>query len=81
MTEQPNIKKEILEYVLDHDRDEGGAVNLREFARDRGYSEQRVARKSDELYPLIECGVSPMLPWIQHGQRDAAEEQLAEWSE
>jgi len=62
MTEQPNIKMEILDYVIKN-TSESNTVNLRRFAKEKYYSEKRVAKHSDSLYDAIECGVSSMLPW------------------
>jgi hypothetical protein len=79
MPDLPNIKAEILVYMIEEGTAEDPVVNLREFASEKGYEEHRVAKKSNELYPLVECGVSPMVPWIQHGRRDDVREKIDEW--
>lgn len=80
MTDNPNIKYGILKYILDNSSGTYDSVNLREYAEYSGYSENRIARKSVEL-TVLECGVSPMQPWIRGGKREEAEELVEMWEQ
>jgi len=79
MTENPNIKAEILQFAIETTDECGEAVNLYDFAEQSEYGLERIAHKSEEMYPLLECGVSPRVPWIQRGRRGEVIEQLEEW--
>ena len=66
----PNIKMQLLEYVVDCANGPFDAVNLREFATQRGYEEHRVANKVHELNvshdeTVLGWGVSPMHVWYE----------------
>lgn len=65
MTEQPNIKKAILENVL-IDNPVGGDEfligNMRELAEERGWELDRVIKHFNELTCLT-CGSSPVHPF------------------
>lgn len=79
MTEQPNIKREVLEHVIqERQRDGVVAVNLREFAEQRDYEEHRVANAVNKLGHALDWGVSPMNPWP--GEKDDAREWFERWS-
>lgn len=54
---------------------------MRTFAKRYGYDYERVAQAVDELYPLIECGVSLMQVWIGYKQLPNIAEKLREWGE
>lgn len=78
MTENPNIKREVLEYVIqERQRDGVVAVNLREFATMNGIEEHRVANAVLELGDALDWGVSPMHPWP--AEEDAAREWFDKW--
>lgn len=64
MPELPNIKREVLEYVIEQRQDPGTvAVNLREFAREHDYEEHRIAKAVNQIPDALDWGVSPMHPW------------------
>lgn len=78
MTDQPNIQREVLEYVIEErQRDGVVAVNLREFAVMRSYDEQRVANTVLKLGDAVDWGVSPMHPWP--AEEDVAREHFEAW--
>lgn len=65
MTDQPNIKRQILDTVImdeAHNRDD--RMGLYTFARENGYKLDRVAKHSNKLYPAVNHGVSLMFPWV-----------------
>ena len=78
MTEQPNIKRQVLEYVIGRrQREEVVAVNLREFADDRDFEEHRVANAVQSLGYALDWGVSPMGVWPD--EKDEAAEWFDKW--
>ena len=77
MTDNPNIKREILNYCIEQYASGEQTANLRDFAAERGYSEQRVADHANQLYPAINCGVSSMLQWAW--ERDGVAEFYEQW--
>jgi|GEM_PF-6626353 len=76
MTNNPNIKKAILENVLE-EAPAGGEDklmgNMRELADQRGWEIDRVVNHVNQLYCLT-CGTSPVYPWPYDEQ--AARERL-----
>lgn len=62
MTDNPNIQKEILEFVLDRADSSYDAVDLREFAKNAGYEEGRVVEKAADT-GVLEAGTSMLYPW------------------
>jgi len=76
MTEQPNIKAEMLQYLLNEGGD-GEYPSLRYFAQEYDYEEHRVATKVHELSDVLNWGVSAMVPWITDEER--AREKLQSW--
>lgn len=79
MTENPNIKAEILLYALKQDAAGEDLIDIPEFAEKAGYDQTRVCRKVDELYPMLEFGTSPRFPWIGYKQLPEIRKQLREW--
>lgn len=78
MTDQPNIKREVLEYVIKNsDPEEPTAVSLRDLCDERGWEEHRVANAFYELGYALDCGVSPMVPWV--AEKEVAEEWFEKW--
>lgn len=64
MPDMPNVQLEILEYVLSEADGPFDSVNLREFAAESEYSENRVGRKAGET-GVLTYGVSVMQPWYE----------------
>ena len=63
MTEQPNIKKLILDWMINrnyHDK----RTNLRLLAARENIKINRIAKKSGEMYSALEYGTSPVVPWL-----------------
>ena len=74
----PNIKREVLEYVIKRRQNEGVvSVNLREFCEARDYEEHRVANAVNELGYALDWGISPMYPWP--AEADTAREWFDKW--
>ena len=76
MSDVPNIKRELLEYVRETtepndtiDKNKNTVCNLREFASESGYGERRIAKKVYEINAahddgtVFDWGVSPMHVW------------------
>lgn len=79
MPDLPNIKREVLEYVIEKRRSPGiVAVNLRAFAEERDYEEHRVANAVHEMPDTLDWGVSPMHPWP--AEQEAAREWFDKWN-
>lgn len=78
MTENPNIKKEVLDFVIKHSANGGKTASLRDFADERGYDQKTVAEKVMQMYPALDFGVSPMVPWLQ--KRKTAEDMYDQWN-
>lgn len=65
MTGERRLKLDILRYVYEaHTL----SVDMREFSCTYGYDEDDVATAVDELYPLLECSISPLEAWIGYEQ-------------
>lgn len=78
MTENPNIKKEILDYVIEQTAGGDKTASLRDFADGNGYEQESVANKVMQMYPALDSGVSPMVPWLW--ERKAVEDMYARWN-
>ena len=60
----PNIKREILEYALEHiENSEDVTMDMYAFAEEHDYDPGRVAMKVNEVGSALTYGVSPMYPW------------------
>jgi hypothetical protein len=63
MTEQPNIKKLILDWMIKRNYQDK-RTNLRLLAERENIKINRIAKKSGEMYSALECGTSPVVPWL-----------------
>lgn len=77
MTNQTNKKKEILDYLIREIGEGGKIASLRELCEKRGWSEKNIADKVNQMYPAVESGVSPMVPWLY--ERKAVEDLYDRW--
>ena len=64
MPEMPNIQLEILKWVNEHADEAYDSVNLREFAAQSEYTENRVAKKAADT-GVLGWGTSVMYPWYK----------------
>jgi hypothetical protein len=76
MTNQPNIQKQILEFVLAEVDEPCSPVDLPEFADTHGYDLGRVMMKANET-GVLTCGTTMKYPW--YNDRSAVEDKLDEW--
>lgn len=75
--QQPNKKKEILDYIIGEKAKGEQTVSLREFSDQRGWNQESVASKVDQMYPALNSGVTPMVPWLW--ERKAVEDLYDRW--
>lgn len=78
MTEQTNVKKKILDHMIMEKAQGAEAVSLRDFADENGWEQKTVAGKVDQMYPALNSGVSPMVPWLW--ERKAVEDLYERWN-
>ena len=63
MTEQPNITKIVLDYAIKRSA-KGEKPIMYDLCDQTEYTVGRLADRVDKLYPALECGVSPRVPWL-----------------
>jgi len=76
MTENPNLKKAVLDYVIKESA-AGRMANLRDLADEMGVDVHRLANKEPDLSPAVNCGTTPVCPWVW--KKDAAREHYEKW--
>lgn len=76
MTNNPNIKKEIVQYVIENYDD--CPVSIVDFANTTNYDNGRVVRKASEITEL-EWGTSPRYVWPKCHDTEQLREKLTEW--
>jgi len=76
MTEQPNIKRELLEWALEQ-WDGDGCIHFREFADENDYSRRRVGKKVAET-GAFDWGTSPMGAWPRKHEVESLRQALDE---
>lgn len=72
MTEQPNIKLQILEYAYEQADGVHDVIHLRDSPMSERYGSKRVAEKVMEIavqHSVFNWGVSPIVPWYEDEQR------------
>lgn len=79
MTENRNIKKAILDYLIIETVENGRPLTLRGFCDEEGFGEDTVAQKVIEMYPALDYGMSPMSAWLW--ERNAVESFYDQWNE
>lgn len=63
------LQREVAHYMLSRAAvSTDSTVDLREFADEYGYTQRRVADIVDMMYPQLDYGVSPMVPFIGYKQ-------------
>ena len=76
MTDDNQIKLEVLRYALKNHTQGDTSLNIPMFAQEYGYDQGQVCRVVDDLYPLLEYGVSPRYPWIGYKQQEAVRDRI-----
>ena len=76
MTEQPNIPREILEYVLEEADGPHDVVHLRDSPLSERYGSRKVAEKAAET-GVLNWGINALHPWYEDEQ--AVHERLLEF--
>lgn len=78
MTDQPNLKKIVLDYVIE-EYAHGRTVNLRDLAAHSEFTVDKLAEQEYKLYPAVNCGTTPVCPWPW--KRQEAERLYDIWGE
>ena len=82
MTESTTVPRELRRDILNwalKNASQPPPLDMRTFSETYGYNYQQVRNAVDELYPLLEYGVSPGAPWIGYKQLPAIKRQLENW--
>lgn len=78
MTNRPNKKKEVLDYMIEETATDRQPVSLRGFCEVRNWNQEKIAAKVNQMYPALNSGVSPMVPWLW--ERKAVEDLYERWN-